>query len=496
MWELHQIRNVNVSICSYVDQLRALKNDQTCGGHNDSARVCEGPPASPLSDRPTSLLAVELVIKIVLEAQWEDPRIALTMSSLCQHYRQAVLGSPMLWNQLDINFGPSLARLQIQRSGTYPLHVNLSLSPLISEGDGIIRFHPFFDAMSGSQYRVRHIVALMQYHSWGSMTKLLLFNQPGESAYSTLEDLTFGCREDGTFLFANEAQNILDMPSLHTVKLFRVQVSSDPLRPSNMTDLTFVQDGEITSNPRIFLCTPKLESLSLTGDWLSYEDEGFDVEGQIFLGSLMHLEISRMSQGQLVECFSDIRTPNLESLKITFLGGRGASFDEDKKMLEFLERNTKLQRIEFANCVCNYPDEWRNIYRALPNVTHLRIPDSSPSAGPVYALIDKSLCPLLKSLVINNYYSRQALWAMVVSRSRFSGTLGQDHSTIESLLLRGVDRNLRIKGEIDDIRRLVREVRVEYRIAEEQDQMDESESELEPDVWMTKLLSTGLLRAR
>lgn len=86
------------------------------------------PTAAP-PIQPTHLLRIplELLVEFLLRARTDDQDIPWSLQHVNRDLRHIVTTNPLLWNIVDIGYGPTRALLHINRSGQTPLLVSCSV---------------------------------------------------------------------------------------------------------------------------------------------------------------------------------------------------------------------------------------------------------------------------------------------------------------------------------------------------------------------------------
>ncbi|KAG8901081.1 hypothetical protein FRB99_005576 [Tulasnella sp. 403] len=417
----------------------------------DSTESSTTESKQPIEPMPGLLnLPPELIVTILEFATERDWAIPVLFSHSNSFLRQLVLGAPSLWTYIDIVDGRSKTEVHLTRSGSAPLHVRIAPLPTIAIDEGCRRINGFLQILAPHASRVRSLDIDSVHPQWVAAAMPLI--ESGN--WDPLDFL--GVRVTNNVPSAyigaphcDVSRVVCNARRLHlqgvTGRVSSSTIFSDVVRELHLTDVPVeLALGALGA-------TPSLEHLVLRylRSTPPLEPNPIALSQPIHLAALRSAEVFRALAGLLLP---SIDAPNLE----TFVFGKDGPIGGI--LLQFLERTKRLQSFEIRSWDIQ-TEYWRDILRALPCLTRLRLCGTMACTQHLSVLVaelgdgrdtDGPLCPNLEELVLDNEYElgSDVIRRLVSSRLATNGI----HSTIYSVVMRGWAYDHLREDDVEEIR--------------------------------------------
>ncbi|KAG8891362.1 hypothetical protein FRC01_014746, partial [Tulasnella sp. 417] len=188
----------------------------------------------------------------------------------------------------------------------------------------------------------------------------------------------------------------------------------------------------------------------------------------VTLEHLKELELSRISESEMVTFVTHIQAPAISLLSVSF--ARSPDAGGSKFLPDFIQTHPLITRLDIAYSTMTSAS-WSSILEQLPDLESLRAFGCQLSDEHLQALTLRNVLPQLRVLKLENEFHLSTSFIDRVVRT---------HPALESVTLRGWDSSNISKESLDSIKQRVQRLYVEAVISSPED-ICQSETDTESD---------------
>lgn len=388
----------------------------------------------PITSSSFLKLPVELFNEIFLFGINIDYEIPSILGLLNQHLRQVWIKLPDLWTSISIQDSPSRAAIHIERSKGMPLHISISLPPLVSPVEGEQRIAEFGVLLTAPVLnRTRSFCAVTTESSWTAAAIGLLHEST--SLLPIIETIDIGLSnpfgsEIVTPAFAS-LSNVIDL-TVRYIKFDPLTLPPFPRLIKLTVDTCMTPD--FASFLSILRDITSLESLRLH----NIHVQGLSPNGwtATLLPHLSHMEFVRVGADETDAVFEAIRPVNLTSFEIStpWVTADDVEQGDVSAILGlYLGRLAHVSQVRIERAIIG---DWSYLFLNLSRLAQLHIKSCdliNSNLTPLLPSPDVDLrCPDLKEIILENTSSVTTAIILDIVATRFHAK-----RPICSVILRG-----------------------------------------------------------
>lgn len=416
--------------------------------------------------QPNHLLRLppELLVDILMKARNYDQHIPWSFQHVNRDLRHIVTTIPLLWNIVDIGYGPTRALLHLDRSGQTPLLVSCSGFDPECEVETIDQF---IALLLPHGERIHHLYMVFLYKDQFEASIPLLastssqlatleagIKDPSMEGHDHLFESTVTCQPRHLFIHGCTTR-LVNTRLLSKVTSFEYRPAANTEHYPTVNSMTLWL-GRMA----------ELEKLVL-GHFLIRLEAGGSV--LLTLPKVREVTLEDMEWESVDAFWSQVRTPALEAFTVIFRphgDPPGRSVIASAALI-----NPHLQRLDLKNYYTT-GSRWDEVFHNLPHLTDLRLAPCSLDERSLSALSGDPrfmgepgvtsgaphACPKLKKLIfVDPWLTSRMVRDLVVLRSR--SKLGNQ---INSVMMHEMHPNEVDDADIEEIMQVVDEFKLEF----------------------------------